>query len=105
MRQAFLNSGTNICTGSFELYIGERRGEQVYLAKSLELEMLESPNCCSEPTAKLERSQCQQLIDSLWNAGYRPSNGVASTGQIEATNKHLNDMRKIVSIKLKCDLG
>jgi len=48
----------------------------------------------------LSNEQAQQLANDLWECGIRPTQGHGSTGQLEATNKHLQDMRKIVLNKL-----
>jgi hypothetical protein len=38
----------------------------------------------------------QRLMDDLWEAGLRPSEGTGSAGALFAVQKHLDDMRKIV---------
>ena len=48
----------------------------------------------------LHYDHAQVLIDDLWMAGLRPSEGTGSAGSLAATEKHLNDMRKIVAKKL-----
>jgi hypothetical protein len=35
------------------------------------------------------------LIDALWTAGLRPTEGHGSTGQLAATERHLEDMRAL----------
>ncbi len=47
-------------------------------------------------TLTLEREQAQQLMDSLWDCGLRPSEGSGSAGALAATQRHLDDMRKLV---------
>lgn len=47
------------------------------------------------PTLQLEQQELQQLMDQLWHAGIRPSNGEGAAGQIGALREHLADMRKI----------
>lgn len=49
-----------------------------------------------EPTMRLAATEAQQLMDALWWAGIRPSNGNGNAGQLGATEKHLEDMRKLV---------
>ncbi|MCK4521163.1 MAG: hypothetical protein KAU20_01225 [Nanoarchaeota archaeon] len=44
---------------------------------------------------KLSNQEAVSMIDSLWLAGVRPSNGEGSSGQLAATEKHLKDMRTI----------
>lgn len=50
----------------------------------------------TEPTLRLESNQAQTLMDDLWQAGYRPSEGTGSAGSLNATERHLEDMRKLV---------
>ncbi len=49
-----------------------------------------------EPTFSLEPEAAQQLMDELWRAGLRPTEGSGSTGQLASTLKHLEDMRSLV---------
>jgi hypothetical protein len=35
----------------------------------------------------------QQLMEQLWNAGVRPAAAMGSVGQLQATEKHLEDLR------------
>ena len=48
-----------------------------------------------EPTFSIDETAAQQLMDELWNCGLRPSEGTGSAGALAATQKHLEDMRKI----------
>jgi hypothetical protein len=56
------------------------------------------------PAMHLHTRQSQQLMDELWSAGVRPTEGHGSTGQIGATVKHLDDMRTIVNKIMEVDL-
>ena len=49
----------------------------------------------SESTFRLSLDQAQTLMDDLWHCGIRPTDGTGSTGQLKATQDHLNDMQKI----------
>lgn len=49
-----------------------------------------------EPSMVLSRPEAQELIDALWSTGLRPSNGEGNAGQLGATEKHLEDMRRPV---------
>jgi len=40
--------------------------------------------------------EAQALMDRLWSAGLRPTEGAGSAGALSATQQHLEDMRKIV---------
>lgn len=57
-----------------------------------------------ESTMQLSDKSAQTLMDDLWNAGYRPTEGTGSAGSLRATEKHLNDMRKLVSKTLDVEL-
>lgn len=48
-----------------------------------------------DPTLYLQREEAQALMDDLWNCGLRPTEGIGSAGSLLATQKHLDDMRKI----------
>lgn len=42
----------------------------------------------------------QELMDELWHCGLRPSDGTGSAGSLRATEKHLEDMRKLAFHKI-----
>lgn len=48
------------------------------------------------PATHLDQNEAQALIDSLWAAGLRPSEGSGSAGALAATQRHLDDMRTLV---------
>lgn len=48
-----------------------------------------------DPTLCLDLTAAQTLMDDLWNAGLRPTEGSGSAGSLRSTEKHLADMRKI----------
>lgn len=39
----------------------------------------------------------QELMDSLWQCGFRPTEGTGSAGSLAATQAHLKDMRTLVA--------
>jgi hypothetical protein len=43
--------------------------------------------------AVLPFEMAQQLMDQLWSAGVRPAAAMGSVGQLQATEKHLEDLR------------
>lgn len=45
--------------------------------------------------AMLTADEAQEAMDSLWEAGIRPSQGKGSAGQLEAVQSHVKDLRKI----------
>ena len=73
----------------FALFEGKAVGKEIIM------ETLDDGDMCS-PTFTLKHQEAQILMDSLWDAGLRPSEGSGSAGALRATEKHLNDMRKLV---------
>jgi hypothetical protein len=54
------------------------------------------------PTALvLNREQAQGLMDSLWESGIRPTEGMGSAGSFAAQAAHLSDMRSIAFASLE----
>lgn len=48
-----------------------------------------------EPSFILSLDNAQLLMDDLWHAGMRPTEGTGSAGAMRAVERHLEDMRKI----------
>ena len=69
-----------------------RRGDTVGVGVTMEAR---NPGEFVEPTLRIGRAEAQILMDDLWNAGLRPTEGSGSAGSLRATEKHLEDMRKI----------
>lgn len=49
-----------------------------------------------EPTFTVSYDKAQILMDDLWVAGLRPTEGTGSAGALKATERHLEDMRRLV---------
>lgn len=79
--------------------------ESVGAVKELVFERRDIYATDANPICKMSQKNSQSLFDDLWNMGMRPSDGDASIGQLAAVQRHLSDMRKLVSNKLKVDLG
>lgn len=63
---------------------------QPIMFKTLEAD--EDPQACFS----MSLHTAQGLMDELWDCGIRPSEGSGSAGAMAATQKHLEDMRKLV---------
>ena len=50
----------------------------------------------TRPAMTLTNTEAQQLMDSLWDVGLRPSEGSGSAGAMLAVQEHLKDMRRLV---------
>lgn len=61
------------------------------------VECTQVADCEIPPRAmQLSDAQAQELMDRLWQAGYRPAEGKGSAGALAATERHLEDMRRLV---------
>jgi hypothetical protein len=56
------------------------------------------------PTFSLDPEDAQTLMDDLWRAGLRPTEGRQSEGVTAAQNRHLEDMRKLTFSKLGVEM-
>ena len=66
------------------------------IARQVVMDVVEDYAYLPEPTLSLLPAEAQELMDGLWNCGYRPSEGSGSAGSLAATERHLQDMRKLV---------
>lgn len=57
-----------------------------------------------EPTLSLTAETAQRLMDELWHVGLRPAAGAGSAGQLAATERHLDDMRRLVAKTMEMEL-
>ena len=49
-----------------------------------------------QPLMHLSHDDATVFMDELWRIGIRPTEGHGSTGQLGATERHLEDMRSLV---------
>lgn len=77
---------------------------QTGMVAPVELGPMPEPNAHALPSFELTREMAQQLMDDLWVAGLRPTEGTGSAGSLAATERHLEDMRAIVAKKLEVTL-
>lgn len=54
-------------------------------------------------TLLLQPEEAQTMMDSLWDAGIRPTEGSGSAGSLAATERHLKDMQAIAMGLLRKD--
>jgi hypothetical protein len=79
----------------YDFYLGKRDREQnKVFAASITLNEV-SPATFNPASFQLDPDAAQALMDTMWQAGLRPSDGTASTGQLKATENHLKDMQKL----------
>jgi len=84
---------------SIQFYLAEVREGRLYaLVSDLIMTTYDEKSFVEyiNPSFTLDYSDAQALMDDLWNCGLRPSEGTGSAGALAATQKHLEDMRKLV---------
>jgi hypothetical protein len=86
------------------LYLYENVGGKMFVPKPLEWRELSQEDVWAydEPLLKFHelgkmrgRDTLQELMDSLWTVGIRPTEGQGSAGAMAATQKHLEDLRTL----------
>lgn len=90
----------SIFSRTFEIFI--HQGESYCCDLTMRTTDTAQPHAATP--VRLCDTEAQQLMDDLYRAGVRPSEGQGSAGQLSATQAHLADMRKIASHKLKVEL-
>ena len=83
---------------SIDFVLFERRGDSVSYSTSISMFNPGTENAGEiiAPTFSLKNDEAQELMDNLWKLGFRPSEGTGSAGSLAATQKHLEDMRRLV---------
>lgn len=66
------------------------------LARPVEFDIVPENTDFTAPVFSLRQEEAQGLMDELWTAGLRPTEGTGSAGSMAAAQAHLADMRKIV---------
>jgi len=84
---------------SIKLYAYQKQLQRYFAARKLELNEV-SESMRIESFLEIDNHQAQQLMDDLWDCGLRPSEGSGSAGAMKAVERHLDDMRSIISAKL-----
>ncbi len=81
----------NVCAQSTEFFI-QHNGAWVQNLECVQIDEGTAP-----PVAmSLGDIRVQDLMDKLWSAGFRPTEGSGSAGALAATERHLKDMRRLV---------
>jgi hypothetical protein len=55
-----------------------------------------APFLPAEAFIELGHDEAQELMDSLWACGIRPTEGAGSAGAMSAVQEHLKDLRKVL---------
>lgn len=57
-----------------------------------------------KPLLTIRMEQAQVLMDDLWNAGVRPTEGAGSAGAMRAAERHIQDLRAVAFKTLGIDV-
>lgn len=71
-------------------------GVSVEFAEPVTFKEIPACTLSGEPAMRLSIQSAQQLMDELWQCGLRPTEGTGSAGSLAATQRHLEDMRRLV---------
>ena len=89
----------NISNNSIDLYIIReepmRSGRPAMIATEFILETIQEGEMYN-PLVNFTPEEAAHLMDELWNAGVRPSNGAGSNATLDAKDAHLEDLRRLV---------
>ncbi len=94
MREEFSRRGVSI-------WLGERLHDGYAYAKEVIVHKEDETVPVTSPTMHIANHAAQLLMDDLWQAGLRPSEGSGSAGALRAVERHLADMQKIAFSQLK----
>lgn len=70
-------------------------GDRIARIEPLTVRVEEDPGAYMPPMLTLSNDDARGLMDELWRAGVRPTEH-GSPGQLAATERHLEDMRRLV---------
>lgn len=80
---------------NINVWLAQKKDGKTSVVENLTLRTLEEGEIPHSPI-QLDPTTAQQLMDSLWDCGLRPSEGSGSAGAMLATQNHLEDMRALV---------
>lgn len=80
---------------SIDIAVLEQRQFGSFIGAPVSMVALDDNAARVAPTLSLTNEQAQQLMDQLWICGLRPTEGTGSAGSLAATERHLEDMRKV----------
>lgn len=82
-----------------------KRHTECIVFKDGKLKMIEIPeNAFMQTFIALPKEEAEEIVSEFWQQGIQPTQAKGSVGQLEAVERHLQDMRKIAGDKLKIEL-
>jgi hypothetical protein len=88
----------------FRLFAIEGKGETARLAVGVKVSPFQY-GIDQGPLLSFDDEAAQKLLDDLWQAGIRPSEGALGRdlGELVSVREHLDDMRRLVFASVKID--
>lgn len=85
-----------IWTDYIKVWLYSKDGDVMHVSSNVVMEAHKPGQMICEAPIRLDQIAAQELMDQLWTAGLRPSEGKGSAGSLAATERHLEDMRALV---------
>ena len=93
-----------IFSDTINLFMAQRfESGRLAFPQPLTLTIIEPSQAIPEehPLVSFDPTEAQHLMDELWYLGIRPTEGHGSTGQLAATEKHLDHVTHLLSDAFK----
>jgi hypothetical protein len=94
MRTKF-HARREVWNNAIAIYFGQKSPDGNFFSAQPPVMVKHEMGTAAEPFLALETEEAQLLMDELWSAGLRPSEGTGSAGSLAATERHLKDMQTI----------
>jgi hypothetical protein len=80
---------------TISIHFASEEGRRLYVAKPV---VMETPDegMIVPPCVRIDQTAAQELMDTLWQCGIRPTEGSGSAGALAAVQRHLEDFRALV---------
>ena len=82
-------------TDAYAVHLAKHVGQETFVVREIVTDKVEDDILFQplEPPLLVGHQMCQQFLDELWRAGFRPSRGRHTAGELKATQAHLQDMQ------------
>lgn len=80
-----------------DLLYFQRQGETIAVAQPVNLILTEQPrsDLIEGPTLHLPDNSAQELLQALWDAGLRPSDGTGGSAEVKALRDHIKFAERV----------
>lgn len=95
MKDVKFHAERQLWNDGIAIHIAQKSDGELSIAQPIEMKVVERGEF-HQPAMVLDIRSAQQLMDELWHCGLRPTEGTGSAGSLAATERHLEDMRRLV---------